>query len=63
MRLRSTLARLVYRRHRVCFACGRAGDAACRGHEYGGTILGYRLRRLFRYLSACSFGWVDPRWR
>lgn len=53
---------LVYRRPTVCFACGKITETACPGHEYGGTIIGYRLRWAFRHLPAWTWSWVDCRW-
>jgi hypothetical protein len=53
---------LVHQRLPVCFACGKPAATACPGHEYGGTIIGYRLRRAFRYVPAWTWSWVDCRW-
>ncbi|MFI2663378.1 hypothetical protein [Micromonospora carbonacea] len=43
--MRRLLNRALYAQGPACFACGRWGARPCPGHEYGGTILGRRLRR------------------
>jgi hypothetical protein len=52
------IARAFYGLGPVCFACGRRGDRPCSGHEYGGTIGAYRLRRWAPWWLA---RYVDPR--
>jgi hypothetical protein len=42
--IRRLIARALWQRGPVCFACGRWGGA-CAGHEYGGAIMGARVRR------------------
>jgi hypothetical protein len=60
--VKRALARLVYQTGPVCFRCGKSGDRPCIGHEYGGTITGWRTRWLWRWLPGVLHGWVDPRW-
>lgn len=61
-RARRALARMVYRTHPVCFACGRPGDAACPGHEYGGVLHGWTTRPLVRLTPLRWTYWIDPNW-
>lgn len=56
------LARALYQTGPVCFACQRWSPEPCAGHEYGGTIIQWRTRRLTRRLPRWSYGWVDCRW-
>lgn len=58
-RLERLLAQACYSSGPVCFACGRRGAQPCVGHEYGGTILGSRRRRLAPFWL---LRWVDCRW-
>lgn len=57
--MKRLLASVLYRRLPVCFACGRPGAEPCAGHEYGGTILASRTRRLVPWWVG---RWVDCRW-
>ncbi len=43
--------RLIYRRRRACFACGKLTGTACTGHEYGGTITAWQVRPWARLLG------------
>lgn len=60
--LRRWAARTVYREGPRCFACGRPGPAPCPGHDYGGVITGWTMRRPFRWMPALWFWRVDCRW-
>lgn len=61
-RLRRRVARIVHRERPQCFACGRPGRTPCTGHEYGGTITGWTMRRPFRWMPAPWFWRIDCRW-
>lgn len=61
--LRHWAARTIYRQRLQCFACGRPAPEPCPGHEYGGVITGWAVRRPFRYpMPARWYSRIDCRW-
>lgn len=60
--IQRVLARALYSQGPQCFACGVRAPVPCRGHEYGGTITGWRERALTARLPFWVHGWVDCRW-
>lgn len=44
-KLKRAVQRRVLRRRSACFACGALTRMACPGHEYGGVILVWQVKR------------------
>lgn len=57
--LKRWIARACYARGPRCFYCGAARPTPCPGHESGGTITGFRVRRWAPWWIA---GPVNPYW-
>lgn len=44
-RLRKAIRRRILRPRSACWACGELSRVACPGHEYGGVILVWQVKR------------------